>query len=85
MGDGPTSDMDAACGFIKAYENQIVSVGCQGICIATGHDSEFFNNRVELLRHRIDSGMATLTEKPMVPKCATISTCPTRRRRIVMI
>jgi hypothetical protein len=46
MGDGPSFDMGAATGFAKAYDNQIVSTGTQGICIATGHDLEFYNNRI---------------------------------------
>jgi hypothetical protein len=46
LGDGHTSDINAASGYAKAFDNQIVSVATQGICVGVGHDVEIFNNRI---------------------------------------
>ncbi|MBC6605671.1 RICIN domain-containing protein [Hymenobacter sp. BT188] len=46
MGDGNTSDFNASPGFMKAFDNHIVSTGTQGICVSAGHDMEFYNNRI---------------------------------------
>ncbi|QNP51419.1 RICIN domain-containing protein [Hymenobacter qilianensis] len=46
MGDGNTGDWARSPGYMKAYNNQIVSTGTQGLCISAGHDMEFFNNRI---------------------------------------
>ncbi|MBC6989193.1 PA14 domain-containing protein [Hymenobacter sp. BT491] len=46
MGDGATPDLGESSGFIKAFNNQILSTANQGICVAAGHDMEIFNNRI---------------------------------------
>ena len=46
LGDGSSSNVSGAAGFVKVYNNQVLDTTTVGITITAGHDSEFYNNRV---------------------------------------
>ncbi len=46
LGDGDPSFFAEASGFVKCYNNQVVSMLNYGIAVANGHDIEIYNNRV---------------------------------------
>jgi hypothetical protein len=46
LGDGGSRDLSTACGFVKAYNNQVVGTTNYGIAVTAGHDMEIANNRV---------------------------------------
>jgi hypothetical protein len=46
LGDGGSRDLATACGYVKAYNNQVVSTSNYGIAVTAGPDMEIANNRV---------------------------------------
>ncbi len=46
LGDGNTPNILQAVGFVRVYNNQVVSTTNYGIAIAAGHDNQFYNNRI---------------------------------------
>jgi hypothetical protein len=46
LGDGSATSVSNAAGFVRVYNNQVVSTTNYGIAIAAGHDNQFYNNRI---------------------------------------
>ncbi len=46
LGDGGSKSLATACGYVKAYNNQVVGTTNYGIAVTAGHDMEIYNNRV---------------------------------------
>ena len=46
LGDGDGTTVADACGFVQAYNNQVIDTTNYGIAITAGHDSSFYNNRI---------------------------------------
>ncbi len=46
LGDGNGDTLADACGFVQAYNNQVIDTTNYGIAITAGHDSSFNNNRI---------------------------------------
>jgi hypothetical protein len=46
LGDGKAKNAADATAYVKAYDNQVVSTTNYGMAIASGHDIEFYDNRI---------------------------------------
>jgi hypothetical protein len=46
LGDGGTSVLTDACGYVNAYNNQVIDTTNFGITTTAGHDASFYNNRI---------------------------------------
>lgn len=46
LGDGSSSTISDAVGFVWAYNNHVVSTTNYGIAISAGHNNKFYNNRI---------------------------------------
>src|SRR6185437_8922174 len=46
LGDGSADTVDAACGYVEAYSNQVLNTTNYGIAISAGHDIVFHDNRI---------------------------------------
>ena len=46
LGDGRTTTLSQAAGYVQAYNNEVVSTTNYAIAIAAGHDEVFYNNRM---------------------------------------
>jgi hypothetical protein len=46
LGDGTGTSIANACGFVQAYNNEVIDTTNYGMAITAGHDSSFYSNRI---------------------------------------